>query len=70
MSLIGQIINIEDDSNYLVVDSLLKEDKQFLYLVSPKCSSDTLLVEIKEDKIIKLINEKQILTLLKEFAKN
>lgn len=65
---IDQVIKLSNNNEYLVVDKIMLEDIEYGYLINNQ-NSQTLICEIKNNKLIPIEKEGQIMKLLKIFAR-
>ncbi len=55
----GDLITLNDNSEYVVVDSFKLNDKNNLFLINNADKTTTILVELDNDEIIEINDEKE-----------
>ena len=55
----GEELTLEDGSVYLIVDAFKKDDKEYLYIISESDEKVTTIVEVRDDTLYRLKDEKE-----------
>lgn len=55
----GDLITLDDNSKYVVVDSFKLNEKSYLYLINEGDKKTTMVVEVENDEIIEINDEKE-----------
>ena len=62
----GMELTLDDNSKFVVVDSFVINDKQYLYLINEDDKRTTMIVEVNNDEIIEIDDEKELEEAYKE----
>lgn len=65
----GEIIRLDNNLEYLVVDKIEIDKLEYGYSINKK-DSTTMIFILSKNKIIPITEEKEIIKLLKKFVKN
>ena len=55
----GYLLTLDDNSKYVVIDSFKLNNKNYLYLINEDDKKTTMAVEVENDEIIEISDEKE-----------
>jgi hypothetical protein len=62
----GNEITLDDNSKYIIVDSFLKNNKNYIYMISEDDGKTTMIVEHRDGEIVELDDQNELDMVYKE----